>query len=221
MFVYEEDARLYWFNRSSLENEREFELIGIILGAAIYNGVILDARFPHVVYKKLMGQPVGLADLKRAFPPLARGFEQLLEYANDDVESAFGLCMQVNFEEFGQTRTYDLMLNGGGRCQQRWEHSVWMPCCGLASVAERFGTSAVCVCQISLLVVRTVKSTYACMPNTFSRTPLRDSSALSSGVSTLSAAANACSCFVGKRCVRIHADWSLECSSMTHITYYT
>ena len=68
MFVYDDDSRLYWFNRSSLENEREFELIGIILGAAIYNGVILDARFPHVVYKKLMGQPVGLADLKRNRP---------------------------------------------------------------------------------------------------------------------------------------------------------
>ena len=99
MFVYDEDARLYWFNRSSLENEREFELIGIILGAAIYNGVILDARFPHVVYKKLMGQAVGLADLKRAFPPLAHGFQQLLDHDADEVESAFGLCMQVRATE--------------------------------------------------------------------------------------------------------------------------
>jgi len=112
MFVYDEDARLYWFNRSSLENEREFELIGIILGAAIYNGVILDARFPHVVYKKLMGQPVGLADLKRAFPPLARGFQQLLDHDPTEVEAAFGLCMQVNYEEFGQTCTYDLLPDG-------------------------------------------------------------------------------------------------------------
>ena len=68
MFTYDEDARLYWFNRSALENEREFELIGIILGAAIYNGVILDARFPHVVYKKSAGQPVGLNDLKQGLP---------------------------------------------------------------------------------------------------------------------------------------------------------
>ena len=112
MFVYDEDSRLYWFNRSSLENEREFELIGIILGAAIYNGVILDARFPHVVYKKLMGQPVGLADLKRAFPPLAHGFQQLLDHDAASVEATFGLCMQVNFEEFGQTRTHNLVPNG-------------------------------------------------------------------------------------------------------------
>ena len=67
MFTYDEDSRLFWFNRSSLENEREFELIGIILGAAIYNGVILDARFPHVVYKKLMGQEAR----PRLLPPAA------------------------------------------------------------------------------------------------------------------------------------------------------
>ena len=58
MFVVDEELRLFWFNRSSLENEREFELIGMLLGVAIYNGVILDLRFPHVVYKKLMGQDV-------------------------------------------------------------------------------------------------------------------------------------------------------------------
>ena len=112
MFVYDEDSRLFWFNRSSLENEREFELIGIILGAAIYNGVILDARFPHVVYKKLMGQPVGFADLKIAFPPLARGFQQLLDHRADEVESTFGLCMQVSFEDFGEQKTHELIPNG-------------------------------------------------------------------------------------------------------------
>ena len=112
MFVYDEDLRVFWFNRSSLENEREFELIGIILGAAIYNGVILDARFPHVVYKKLMGEPVGLADLELAFPPLARSFRKLLEHEADEIES-LGLVMQVSFDEFGEAKTYDLVENGG------------------------------------------------------------------------------------------------------------
>jgi hypothetical protein len=111
MFVYDEETRLFWFNRSSLENEREFELIGIILGAAIYNGVILDARFPHVVYKKLMRQDLGLHDLQRAFPPLAKGFQQLMEYEAGGVEG-LGLCMQVSFDEFGEKKTYDLVPGG-------------------------------------------------------------------------------------------------------------
>jgi hypothetical protein len=33
----------------------KFELIGIILGLAIFNNVILDVKFPKVVYKKLLG----------------------------------------------------------------------------------------------------------------------------------------------------------------------
>ena len=112
MFVYDEDARQYWFNRSSLENEREFELIGIILGAAIYNGVILDARFPHVVYKKLMSQPVGLADLQKCFPEMGKSFRQLLEMSAEQVEGCC-LCMQVSYDEFGESKTFDLMPSGG------------------------------------------------------------------------------------------------------------
>ena len=44
---------------------------------------------------------------------MARGFGAAFELDGEDLESAFGLCMQVNFEEFGQTKTYDLCPNGG------------------------------------------------------------------------------------------------------------
>jgi len=112
MFTWDEDLRVYWFNRSSLENEREFELIGILLGVAIYNGVILDIRFPHVVYKKLMQQSLTLADLKMAFPSLGANMQQLLDFEGD-VESTFALCMQVCYEEFGERRSFDLTPGGG------------------------------------------------------------------------------------------------------------
>jgi len=112
MFTWDEDLRVYWFNRSSLENEREFELIGILLGVAIYNGVIPDIRFPHVVYKKLMQQSLTLADLKMAFPSLGANMQQLLDFEGD-VESTFALCMQVCYEEFGERRSFDLTPGGG------------------------------------------------------------------------------------------------------------
>jgi hypothetical protein len=48
MFVMDKDTRSYWFSPLSQEF-REFELIGTILGLAIYNGVILDVHFPPVV----------------------------------------------------------------------------------------------------------------------------------------------------------------------------
>lgn len=68
MFVQDEKTREFWFNQNSLESSREFELVGKLIGIAIYNSVRLDVRFPHVVYKKLMRASCGFADLKRAFP---------------------------------------------------------------------------------------------------------------------------------------------------------
>ena len=48
MFEYHEETRDYWFNPASLESSVEFQLVGIVLGLAIYNGVILDVHFPLV-----------------------------------------------------------------------------------------------------------------------------------------------------------------------------
>jgi len=114
MFTYDEDRRVFWFNRASFESHREFELIGVLLGVAIYNGVILDVRFPHVVYKKLMRDTLSLADVKMAFPDIGHSLQQLLDFEPaSQVEDTFGLCMQLTYEEFGQKLTHDLMPNGG------------------------------------------------------------------------------------------------------------
>ena len=48
MFEYHEETRCFWFSPTSLESSVEFQLVGIVLGLAIYNGVILDVHFPLV-----------------------------------------------------------------------------------------------------------------------------------------------------------------------------
>jgi hypothetical protein len=67
MFILNEETRVYWFNATS-KDLKDFQLIGILLGLAIYNAVILDLHFPLVVYKKLLGEPVGLDDLDQINP---------------------------------------------------------------------------------------------------------------------------------------------------------
>lgn len=42
-----------WFNKDSFECNLNFELIGMLLGLALYNSTILKLDFPLVVYKKL------------------------------------------------------------------------------------------------------------------------------------------------------------------------
>lgn len=55
MFVLHETTRQYWFRSSRIPLDMEFQLLGILLGLAIYNNHILELSFPMLVYRKLMG----------------------------------------------------------------------------------------------------------------------------------------------------------------------
>ncbi|KNC75240.1 hypothetical protein SARC_12233, partial [Sphaeroforma arctica JP610] len=123
MFTYNEAAHHYWINPTSayLGSEGEFFLVGLVLGLAIYNSIILDVRFPMVVYKKLtipsgadsdINVDVTLDDLKEADPELARGLEQLLKFEGD-VSSTYHRTFQVEYDLFGEVQTVDLTPNGG------------------------------------------------------------------------------------------------------------
>ena len=68
MFIYDAETRQFWFNPDSFENDAQFTLVGILLGLAIYNNIILDVKFPHVVYRKLMGKLGTLRDMQLSHP---------------------------------------------------------------------------------------------------------------------------------------------------------
>lgn len=55
-------------------------LVGLVLGLAIYNAVLLDFPLPLVLYSKLIGQAVGLRDLEDMDPVLGKSLKQLLQY---------------------------------------------------------------------------------------------------------------------------------------------
>lgn len=54
MFVTKNNKIYYWFNGMSFEDSLMFEFAGIVVGLSIYNGIMIDLRFPQVVYKKLL-----------------------------------------------------------------------------------------------------------------------------------------------------------------------
>ena len=124
MFV-GEDGRTLWFNGDSFECAVEFSLVGTLLALAIYNGVILDVKFPQIVYKKLMGLQPTLDDLMEAFPSRGRSISNLVkllretmpdgsvkfaENAASILESAC-LTFQIS-TTFGETVNIDLKPNG-------------------------------------------------------------------------------------------------------------
>ncbi|XP_075950382.1 ubiquitin-protein ligase E3A-like [Anarhichas minor] len=112
MFTYDERTKLFWFNPSSLENEGQYTLIGIVLGLAIYNNCILDVHFPMVVYRKLMGKKGTFRDLADANPVLYQSLKELLEYEGS-VEEDMMITFQISQTDlFGNPLMYDLRENG-------------------------------------------------------------------------------------------------------------
>ena len=64
----------------SLLQPSEYEMIGTLLGVAIYNAIIVDLNMPSVLYKKLKGQASTLDDLEELMPSLAQVRACVYEY---------------------------------------------------------------------------------------------------------------------------------------------
>ncbi|XP_039666026.1 ubiquitin-protein ligase E3A isoform X1 [Perca fluviatilis] len=113
MFSYDDDTKLFWFNSSSLENEAQYTLVGLVLGLAIYNNCILDVHFPMVVYRKLMGKKGTYLDLSDSHPALYQSLKELLQYSGN-VEEDMMLTYQISHTDlFGNPILYDLKEQGG------------------------------------------------------------------------------------------------------------
>ncbi|KAF9435163.1 putative E3 ubiquitin-protein ligase [Entomortierella beljakovae] len=112
MFVYDDQSSHCWFNPASFESLDQFYLVGVVIGLAIYNSTILDLPLPLAGYKKLLNKPVALEDLATFRPDLAKGFDQLLNYEDDDVEDVFCLTFVGAYEAYGENREVPLIPNG-------------------------------------------------------------------------------------------------------------
>ncbi|KAI9092800.1 hypothetical protein DFS34DRAFT_596368 [Phlyctochytrium arcticum] len=114
MFTYDTETRLSWIQTATLESEGKFELVGRVLGLALYNGVIVDVPFPNVVYKKLLGEHVDLEDVKEAWPALGQGLKTLLTWpeSQGDVRDIFYRTFEISYDLYGTVKTYPLVENG-------------------------------------------------------------------------------------------------------------
>ena len=97
-----EKTDFHWFNPYppvfGPEEEKEYMLIGMILGLAIYNNITLDVNFPPVLFKKILGYPGTFDDMEEAHPTIYRSMVTLLQYDGElPVEDCFCLTYQGNF----------------------------------------------------------------------------------------------------------------------------
>jgi hypothetical protein len=133
-------------NSDSFESDTEFDLIGILLGIAIYNSIIVDFHMPkvcylqcisvfclrrrlhplplcQVIYKKLKGESVTLQDLAEL-----QRLEQLLVFSGD-VQSAFQFNFQISHESLGEIRN---VISKGERgrssCDEPEQRGIRLSC---------------------------------------------------------------------------------------------
>lgn len=111
MFVSKNEDRYLWFNGHSFDSPYNFELSGICLGLSIYNAVLLDIQFPHLVYKKLLNEPTSIEDIKEIHPYIYKGFKEILAY-DGDVKNTFCLTFEIEYEAFYQKFKYNLKEKG-------------------------------------------------------------------------------------------------------------
>jgi len=113
MFIHCPESHTFWFNPSSYESCAQFTLIGIVLGLAMYNSVILDLHLPSVIYRKLEGKKGVFEDLKEFKQSVWKGLNDLLEYSGDDMEEIFMQPFQISYTDlFGSLITTDLKEGG-------------------------------------------------------------------------------------------------------------
>lgn len=113
MFCFNEETGTYWFNSFSFENDAQFTLIGIVLGLAIYNNVILPVSFPMVVYRKLMNMKISWRDLHDCNPVIYNSLRSLLEHSEPDMEEVFAQTFEIGYQDvFGSPLKHCLKKDG-------------------------------------------------------------------------------------------------------------
>jgi len=116
MFRFNEDTGYHQFNAVQFqETEKEYLLIGMLLGLAIYNGINLDIAFPTVIFKKLLGYEGTFEDLEFSHPDIYRSLTQLLEADKESVESMALTFSTTLTSMFGEAVEYDLIKGGADK----------------------------------------------------------------------------------------------------------
>jgi hypothetical protein len=114
-FSVDDRTRMAWFVPGSLVEEWKFEMIGLLVSLAVYNGLTLPVTFPLAFYLKLLGQPVKeLYHVDDGWPDLVNGLSALLDWDEADglIEDVFARTYEFSVEAFGADVTVPMTKQG-------------------------------------------------------------------------------------------------------------
>ncbi|KAL4922318.1 hypothetical protein BDW62DRAFT_51359 [Aspergillus aurantiobrunneus] len=109
MFTTDSRTRVSWFQPCPWEPLYKFELLGLLMSLAVYNGLTLPLNLPTAFYRKLLGLKVKHLDhIRDGWPELTKGLEELLRWSEGDVGDVFLRTYEFGFEAFGRVETVDM-----------------------------------------------------------------------------------------------------------------
>ena len=83
---------LSYFRPGSLQPLYMFELFGLLVALALYNGITLPASFPLAFYRNLLGLPCDeLRDIQDGWPDVARSLQSIKDGAYEGLDYEFPL----------------------------------------------------------------------------------------------------------------------------------
>lgn len=131
LFTRDEISHTSWFHPCPLEPLWKMELIGILFGLGVYNGVTLPISFPFAFYCKLIhpDKEFELDDIKDGWPVLAKGLEDLLNWTDGDVKDVFARSY-VFSADVERLVAVDMKRI---KQEDEWQHCWWcdrQPCDG-------------------------------------------------------------------------------------------
>ena len=105
LFTQDKRTKMTWFQPGSPEPLWRFELIGMLISLAVYNGLTLPVTFPKALYRKLLDEDVSeLHHIVDGWPEFEKGLKAILEWEESDgsVEDIFGLTYEFTTDQFGE-----------------------------------------------------------------------------------------------------------------------
>ena len=118
MFTIDPQTRMTWFQPGSLEPLWKFKMLGVLFSLAVYNGITLPVTFPLALYDLMLNSRFRFLDdhtsvdyIRDGWPELAKSFDTLLQWKDDDVADVFLRDYSFSYEVFGQK--IDIAMIGG------------------------------------------------------------------------------------------------------------
>lgn len=111
--ITDETTKMNWFQALSTEPLQTYELLGMLFGMAVYNGITLPVSFPFALYSVLCNGAVPNAsvDISDGWSPLSDSLDKLEtwdEEANGSIEDVLARDFAFSFKNNGITYTVDM-----------------------------------------------------------------------------------------------------------------